>query len=80
MERDRALEAEQEGESIVIQTMKKAEADKLAAEVRDAKAKQEAALKDAQARKNHAKAKGIRRRNRIPNSINFTPFLCPTFF
>ncbi|MEM8524915.1 MAG: flotillin family protein [Bacteroidota bacterium] len=56
-------EAEQEGESIVIHTTKKAEADKLAAEVNaqtiliDANAKQEAALKEAEARKTHAEAK-----------------------
>lgn len=56
-------EAEQEGESIVIHTTKKAEADKLAAEVNaqtiliDANARQEAALKEAEARKTHAEAK-----------------------
>lgn len=54
--------AEQEGESLIITTTKRAEADKLAAEVNaqkmmiDAKAKQEAATKEAEARKIHAEA------------------------
>lgn len=54
--------AEQEGESLIITTTKRAEADKLAAEVNaqkmmiDAKAKQEAAEKEAEARKIHAEA------------------------
>jgi len=54
--------AEQEGESLIITTTKRAEADKLAAEVNaekmmiDAKAKQEAAAKEAEARKIHAEA------------------------
>lgn len=54
--------AEQEGESLIITTTKKAEADKLAAEVNaekmmiDAKAKQQAAAKEAEARKIHAEA------------------------
>lgn len=55
--------AEQEGESLIITTTKKAEAEKLAAEVNaekmmiDAKAKKEAASKEAEARKINAEAK-----------------------
>ena len=56
-------EAEQTGESMIIETTKKAQADKLAAEVNaqklliDAEAKQDAAVKEAEARKIHAEAK-----------------------
>ena len=56
------INAAQEGESLIITTTKRAEADKLAAEVNaqkmmiDAKAKQEAATKEAEARKIHAEA------------------------
>lgn len=55
--------AEQEGESLIITTTKRAEADKLAAEVNaekkmiDAKAQKDAAVKEAEARKIHAEAK-----------------------
>ena len=56
------ISASEEGESLIITTTKRAEADKLAAEVNaqkmmiDAKAKQEAAAKEAEARKIHAEA------------------------
>jgi flotillin len=56
------INASEEGESLIITTTKRAEADKLAAEVNaqkmmiDAKAKQEAASKEAEARKIHAEA------------------------
>ncbi|MFK7948383.1 MAG: flotillin family protein [Saprospiraceae bacterium] len=56
------ISASEKGESLIITTTKRAEADKLAAEVNaqkmmiDAKAKQEAASKEAEARKIHAEA------------------------
>jgi flotillin len=56
------INASEEGESLIIRTTTRAEADKLAAEVNaqkmmiDAKAKQEAASKEAEARKIHAEA------------------------
>ena len=56
-------EAEQSGESLIIETTKRAQAEKLAAEVNaqklliEANAKQDAAVKEAEARKIHAEAK-----------------------
>lgn len=56
------ISAAEKGESLIITTTKRAEADKLAAEVNaqkmmiDAKAKQDAASKEAEARKIHAEA------------------------